>query len=494
MMKLCFYQRLSLSVVLVMMSVMFGLFWLIGQLQNQTKLEAEQKLHLGLAEHLLVDAPLLAEGNYELSTLKDLFHTLMIMGPNFEFYYLDPQGNILAYSAEPQKILRKQVGLKPILQLIDGNTALPLVGDDPRQLQRKKIFSAAPVYRAEQLQGYLYVIIGGEIYDSILANIQNNHKMRELALFMAAGLIFLLVMILVLFKFFTKPLQLLSEDMETICAADFKREQLPHNLAKWDKDSHNEVHRLGQSFTKMLSHIEQQFSALQHIDDQRRMLLADLSHDLRTPLASLQGYIETLALNPDSISANERKRFIDISLKNAKNLKHLIDQIFELTYLESGQVTLNQESFPLAELLQDVAAKFAIKANHKSIAINVSDMPLNYRVFADIDKLERVLSNLIDNAIRHTPHGGQISLQVLPQKESLRVNIKDTGIGISDKELAYIFDARYQATNSAKDNTLHTGLGLAISCRLMALLNSKLTVESQLGQGTCFSFELKTAH
>lgn len=492
-MKLCFYQRLSFSVVVVMMCVMLGLFWLIGQLQTQTKLEAEQKLHLGLAQHLLLDAPLLEQGNYDVEALAGLFHNLMILGPSFEFYYLDPQGKILAYSADPQKIQRQYVDLAPILQIIAGETALPLVGDDPRQQARQKIFSAAPVYRKEQLQGYLYVIIGGEIYDSILANIQNNHKMQELALFMVAGLIFLLVMTLVLFKYFTKPLQLLSEDMETICAADFKREQIPANLAKWDKTSHNEVHRLGMSFTKMLRHIDKQFSTLQQIDDQRRVLLADLSHDLRTPLASLQGYIETLALNPDTLSVADRTRFIDISLKNAKNLKHLIDQIFELTYLESGQVTLNQESFPLGELLHDVTAKFALQAEHKNIDISLQKMPFDYRVFADIGKLERVLTNLIDNAIRHTPQDGQISVQVVPQKDSLRVNIKDSGIGISDKELAFIFDARYQASNSAKDNTLHSGLGLAISCKLMALLDSKLTVESQLGQGTCFSFELKMA-
>lgn len=492
-MKLCFYQRLSLSVVLVVMCVMLALFWVIGELQTQTKLEAEQKLHLGLAQHLLLDAPLLQEGNYANDTLETLFHTLMILGPSFEFYYLDPQGKILTYSADPQKIQRQQVALQPILQIIQGDSTLPLLGDDPRQQDRQKIFSAAPVYQGEQLQGYLYVIIGGEIYDSILANIQDNHKMQELALFMAAGLIFLLVITLVLFKYFTKPLQMLSDDMETLCAADFKRAQIPRNLAQWDETSPHEVHRLGTAFTKMLSHIEQQFSALQQIDEQRRVLLADLSHDLRTPLASLQGYIETLALNADTLSPAESKRFIDISLKNAKNLKHLIDQIFELTYLESGHVTLNQESFPLAELLHDVTAKFALQAEDKNISISVEKIPFDYHVFADIGKLERVLTNLIDNAIRHTPHNGHIKIQVVAQQDSLRVNISDSGVGISDNELAFIFDARYQASNSAKDHALHAGLGLAISCKLMALLDSKLTVESQLGQGTCFSFELKTA-
>ncbi|MFT5674720.1 MAG: hypothetical protein ACI808_000644, partial [Paraglaciecola sp.] len=99
-MKLCFYQRLALSLVAVFMLVLAGFFWATGQLQSQTKQEAEQKLHLDLAKHLVADNPLLQEGVYDYEALKNLFHTLMILGPSFEFYYLDAQGNILTYSAE----------------------------------------------------------------------------------------------------------------------------------------------------------------------------------------------------------------------------------------------------------------------------------------------------------------------------------------------------------------------------------------------------------
>ena len=130
--------------------------------------------------------------------------------------------------------------------------------------------------------------------------------------------------------------------------------RIPRPLQSWRRESHNEVQRLGCAFKDMLAHIDHQFDQLQSIDNQRRILLADLSHDLRTPLASLQGYIETLALSGDSLSPADRARFMDISLKNSRNLKRLIDQIFELAYLEGGQVTLNQESFALGELLQDI--------------------------------------------------------------------------------------------------------------------------------------------
>jgi signal transduction histidine kinase len=496
-MKLCFYQRLALSIVVVFMLVLAGFFWATEQLQSQTKQEAEQKLHLELAAHLVGDNPLLQKGVYDYEALKNLFHTLMILGPNFEFYYLDHQGNILTYSAPEGKVKRDRVELTPLLDVINGSKAYPVLGDDPRDPSKQKIFSAAPVYNNDQLQGYLYVIIGGEAYDSILAGLQKSQYMREFVLFIVSGLIVLLVALLGLFRFFTAPLRRLSEDMLTIKAADFRRRNTPQNLAKWNSKSSNEVHILGCAFTEMLIHIDNQFEQLQQIDSERRILLADLSHDLRTPLANLQGYIETLALNSDSLSAADRNHFVNISLRNAKNLKRLVDQIFELAYLEGGQITLHQEQFPLGDLLHDVAAKFALKTTDKNISLSVKPDQFEYQIFADIGKLERVLTNLLENAIRHTPEYGQIRINVSAPpnlgEDKLRVDIRDSGIGISDTEIAFIFDARYQASNTQSDNSLHAGLGLAISRKLMALLESDLVVESQLGKGTCFSFELKIA-
>jgi signal transduction histidine kinase len=219
-------------------------------------------------------------------------------------------------------------------------------------------------------------------------------------------------------------------------------------------------------------------------------MLADLSHDLRTPLANLQGFIETLALKGEKISVTERKEFMQISLKNLHNLKHLIDQIFELAYLEGSHVTLNKESILLAELLHDIAAKFSFKAQKNNLTISVNTEFQSTYVYADIGKLERVLTNLIENAIRHTHAGGNIEINMLENECDLVVEVKDTGVGIKASELKYIFDARYQASNKENDAQLHAGLGLAICQKLMVLLESHLNVRSELGKGTSFSFHL----
>jgi signal transduction histidine kinase len=115
-----------------------------------------------------------------------------------------------------------------------------------------------------------------------------------------------------------------------------------------------------------------------------------------------------------------------------------------------------------------------------------------FLVYSDIAKLERVLSNLIDNALRHTPENGAITIDVEQQNEKIKISVIDTGTGISKKDIAYIFDARYRAANATGDQKRHVGLGLAISKKLTLLLNSELNVVSELGKGSQFSFSLQT--
>jgi signal transduction histidine kinase len=493
-MSLSLYQRIALSLTLAFSVVLYLSFLWSSQLQQNTQWESEQRLHLGLAGHLVSDNPLLAEGVYDYDGLKSLFHTLMMLGPNFEFYYLDPNGQVLTYSAEPGKVKRDFVDIAPIQSLLSKNAELPVLGDDPRNTEKQKIFSVSPVYKAGELQGYLYMIIGGEIHDSIVASVQDSQSLKDLSIVIVASLGVLLLLLLGLFKAFTAPLNKMAKVIKAIDQNNLSQVKLDFDLSK---NSKSEINILASAFNSLIKQVQSQLVQLESIDEHRRILLADLSHDLRTPLANLQGYIETLSIHGDKLSAPERQKFVSISMRNANNLKRLIDQIFELAYLDGGQVTVHQEPFPLAELLFDVTAKFELNASKKGVRLIVEPLAENYLVFADIGKLERVLTNLIENAIRHTQEEGVITLSVnilKQQKNQLRINIRDTGTGINRKEIAHIFDARYRASNAQEDKTTHVGLGLAISQKLVALLNSELTVESELGKGTCFSFSLPLAN
>ena len=492
-MKVSLYQRISITLVLLFMATAFTFSWWSDKLELTTRHESEQRLHLQLAEHLGQDNPLLKEGVYDQNALKNLFHSLMILGPSFEFYFIDPSGGIVTYSAEPGKVKRKQINIAPLVDFINAKKSLPIYGDDPRNLNEQKIFSVAPVYNGENLQGYLYVIIGGEIYDTIFADVQSEQHLSQSLVFLLGVVILFFLILLASLRFLTNPLKKLTANIRAFKQAGFEKSKV--ELQNWPATKHNEIHELGQTFNDMAEQINYQFVQLQSNDQTRREMLTDLSHDLRTPLAALQGYLETIKLKGNTLSDEQHERFINIAFKNANQLKKLVDQIFELAHLDGGQVTLNLETFPLAELLHDIAAKFQHQIQDKNIKLLIQPEQCDFMVYTDIGKLERVLSNLIDNAIRHTDIEGNIRVEVLEKENNkLSLAVIDDGTGIHEKELPYIFDARYRASNAISDNKEHGGLGLAITQKLLVLLQSDIDVDSHIGKGTSFHFNLSKAN
>lgn len=491
-MKLSLYQGLSLSLSLVFIAIATFFYLWSGQVSEQLRYQSQQRLHLSLAANLARDNPLLQQGVYDQSALENLFHTLMVLGPAFEFYFLDINGDILTYSADQSLIKREQVNLQPLLALIKNQAPLPIFGDDPRHLSRSKIFSAAPVFNGDQLQGYLYVIVAGEQYDNVFNSTALNHHLRMYMVLALATILFLFILMLGLFRYVTNPVRQLQRDMQTFITNEFNKDKIPLN--RWQTDSNNEVQQVGCMFVQMVEQIDGQFNKLIKTDQDRRELLAHLSHDLRTPLASMQGYIETLNLNADSLTPMQRKEFMQTVFRNSQHLNLLIDQIFELAYLENGQVSVEQEPFNLAELLYDVVAKFSLQAEKENIKFQVDPEQFYKLVYCDIAKLDRVLTNLIENALRHSHSGGVISLKVEDiNNEACQLSVIDTGTGIKKEELAYIFDARYRASNAVNNNSKHNGLGLAISKQLLQLLNIDIKVESKIGKGTQFMFNLRKA-
>lgn len=488
-MNLSLYQKLAVSLVVIFCFICALVYSWSKQLELTSKHHGEQNLHLALAEHLVQDNPLIKEGVYDYAALENLFHTLMLLGPAFEFYFVDENGKILTYSAEPGKVKRTHIHLAPLKKLINNPDAAPIYGDNPRNKAQQKIFSVAPVFNNDKLQGYLYVIIGGEAYDTSLNTIKNNDKLWLAALWLGSALVFLLIAMLILLRFFTNPIQRLARDVSKIEAANYSITDT--KLSNYSTQKSNEVHSLGRSIQAMVTRIDEQFKDLEQSDKQRKELLTHLSHDLRTPLASLQGFLEVLNQSGAQLSAKEQREYLHVSLNNCDQLKQLIEQIFELAHLENGEISIHKETFNLGELIYDCIAKFSLTAEKKGLNLTVEPAICDFPVVADIAKLERVLSNLIDNAIKHTPKGGSIAVHVkrIDQKQ-LFVQVSDTGVGIKHDELNAIFNPHYQASNSHNEGRQQGGLGLAICKGLLKLMDSEINVQSELGKGTMFSFNL----
>src|ERR1041385_2698076 len=342
--------------------------------------EATQKLNRELASTIARQKPMIRDGTIDWKMLDNVFDALMAVNPSIEIYLLDAQGNIMAFSAPRGAVKRKRVSLAPVNAFLSGQR-LPIRGDDPRDVSRRKIFSVTRVD-----DGYLYVILGGEQQQSAMSHIRASWILQQSLMLAVAALVFALAAGLVLFGAMTRRLRNLASAVES--HADVLK--LPVN------GSGDEVDRLAHAF-------ERQLQMLKEVDLHRRELIANVSHDLRTPLASLQGYIETLLLKEGQLSADEQRRFLEIASKHSERLGKLVDELFELAKLDAQVTPIRVEPFAMGELVQDIVQKYQLRAEKSGVTLDAEfkpDLPL---VSGDIALMERVLENLIDNAIRHTP-------------------------------------------------------------------------------------------
>lgn len=483
-----FYSKLVLGLLLSFSLIALLLTALVQQLTSNYQSEVEQKLHLELAEHIVHDDKLLNSGKVDREALEHTFHSMMILGPSFELYVLTPEGQVTTYSADDGKIKRMQVDLAPIKQFVSRERSLPIVGDDPRSEYRKKIFSVAEIVDNGELVGYLYIIIGGEIYDSVVDLLQNSHIIKLSFWGFIATLFFSLIVILLLFAMLTRPLRRLACDMNLFRAEGFEKSNMPDSV--WDEHSADEIHRLGSTFNEMATTLKLQYEKVRTTDELRRELISYVSHDLRTPLAALQGYLETWQLKKDSISSSESEELIQIAVNNAEHISSLVEQLFELAHLDAENATLSLEPVSIAELAQDVIQKLALEAQKKEVTLDIEPKDPALLVFANIEKMERVFTNLLENAIRHCDHGGHVLVNMKTFDKKLNISIVDDGRGIPKADLPHIFEAHFRAENSAQGERTNSGLGLAITRRIVDLHQSKIYVSSQQGKGCTFEFQL----
>lgn len=488
--------RLIILFVLVFVIIAMTFLWFIGNSSRSFEQQATQALHEELAAHMLVEAQILKAGEIDPTALEHTFHNMMLLGPAFEIYVADRNGKLLAYSAPDSKIKRKQISLAPIKEFIASGTQFPLVGDDPRHPSRQKIFSAAPIVHNDKLEGYLYVIIGSELEDKIIANLTNNKLISDTLILAIAALMFAMAAGVILIWLITRPLTNL-----TTSVLDYEQQQLWHKGQKMALVQNNtswlsseEEMQLAGVIEHMSDKIATQFEQLTLKDIQRKELLSYISHDLRTPLSSLTGYIETWQQQFSKTSDKDSVHYIEVAHRNAIVLSGLVEQVFELAHLETGSVEVHREPVAVAELAQDIMDSFDLRAKEAGVTLDVSPKDSSLQVDADIAKLERVFGNLVANAIRHTPAGGNIVIRfnsvTFDNQEKVQITVQDSGIGISKDQLPRVFEAHFRASNKVDSGSGNAGLGLAIVKALLALHHSDIEVESEEKAGTSFSFYL----
>jgi len=487
-------------------AILFGLFLLLGLLHtiwmirtSQLYLqEVTQKLNLNLARHLAAERILLNDGRINKAAAEETFRTLMAINRNIEIYLLDPEGRILAFSAAPGVVKRSHVSLDPIRALLDARP-MPIYGEDPRSETGKKVFSVTALERARggkpvppdaRLDGYLYVILVGEEYTSALRLVGQSRTLRASGWGFAALIGLALLATLLIVRWLTKRLTVLARQMESFREGGFSK---PPDLPDPVGPPGDEIGVLGATFREMSRRIAEQIQGLRDVDRMRRDLVANVSHDLRTPMASVHGYLETLVLKAPTLTEEDKQRYLEVALKHSKGLSTMVAELFELAKLDAREVELHVEPFSLCELGQDVLQRFELLAATRRVDLKGVLSPSLPMVAADIHLIERVLVNLIENAVRHTPDGGRVSLLCYADGTGVLVQVLDTGPGIPAVELPHIFERFYRAPGTGADSAEGAGLGLAIAKRILDLHGSPLSVQSEPNAGASFIFTLRTA-
>jgi two-component system, OmpR family, sensor kinase len=476
-------------VVTVLVAVFISLFLIfVGVTFISTRLyqeEVMQRLNLELADHIVKEELLITDGRVDRAALEQVFHMMMVINPSIELYCLDVDGRVLAYSAPPGAVVRQRLSLEPIHRMLAGDVLLPLRGDDPRHERREKIFSVAPIRDKQgRLAGYLYVVLAGEQYDSVVDALQRSQVLRLTFGTAAAALVFAFIAAVVTFNLVTRRLRKLMRDVD-----DFRRDDFATPIAHQADAIDDDIGALSRTIHLMSDRLIEQLEQLRRIDAQRRELVANVSHDLRTPLASLQGYLDTLRVKRDTLDPAERDRCLDIAARQTERLGTLVGQLFELSKLEANEAKPHFEHCSMAELVQDVLQKFELRAADAGVSLGLDQPEELPQVSIDIAMMERVLSNLIENAVEHTPRGGRVAVKVMRRANGVEVQVSDTGRGIAAEDLPFVFDRFYRGGLHDTSRSEGAGLGLAIARRIVELHGSTLRVSSRVGEGTTFAFE-----
>jgi signal transduction histidine kinase len=325
--------------------------------------------------------------------------------------------------------------------------------------------------------------------------IRSSYYVRAGVVSFALAVLSTLVLGLAAFFLLTRRLRSLAEAVR-----GFERGELARRA---DGRRQDELGSLARAFNDMAATIAADVEKLRLAERMRSELIGNVSHDLRSPLASLQGYLETALLKDAELDPRERRRYLEVSLRSAESLRRLVEELFDLVKLETRQVQPRLESFSVAELAQDVVLKLSPLAEKAGVSISVQQQEETPPVDGDIAMIERVLTNLVENAVRFTPAGGSVRVGLSagpgssagpgpsPRGREVGVSVADTGRGIDPEDLPRIFERFYRADASRDRATEGAGLGLTIARQIVEMHGGTLEVHSRPGQGAVFSFRLR---
>ncbi|MCL2564917.1 MAG: cell wall metabolism sensor histidine kinase WalK [Defluviitaleaceae bacterium] len=272
----------------------------------------------------------------------------------------------------------------------------------------------------------------------------------------------------------TKPLRQMNDAAKVIASGDFEK--------RIEVKSLDEIGQLAESFNNMAEALNMQ-------ETSRRGFVANISHDLRSPLTSIIGFLE--AMKDGTIPTERNDYYLDIVLSECKRLAKIANDLLDISKIElTGELELLKEDFELNKLIRDTLIQFENRVKQKNIKAEISFAGEDTMVFGDYEKIQRVVYNLLDNAIKFTPEDGRVRIETTIKDKKIFVSIRDSGRGLKEEERQHVFERFYKADSSRGIDKTGAGLGLSIVREFIKAHGEKIYVESIEGLGCNFIFTL----
>lgn len=305
-------------------------------------------------------------------------------------------------------------------------------------------------------------------------------RLKVIQYFLISGGVALVIAVLLIYIFslrLSRPLKQIKNAAAKIANGEFEK--------RLNIKSRDEIGELAKTFNQMAV-------ALQNIEEMRRGFIANVSHELRTPMTSIRGFIEGIL--DGTIPPERQNHYLSIVRDETNRLNRLVNDLLDLAKMEAGELTLNIMPLEINELVRKCVIKLETLLLEKNLTVEADFEEEDMLVNADADAIERVLYNLMHNAIKFTPAGGNIKVMTRILKGRIEVTVKDNGIGIDENEMDMVWDRFYKTDKSRSRDKTGTGLGLAIVRNIINEHGQNIWVESKSGEGTSFTFTLARAY
>jgi len=487
-MNISFSRRLTL----VFAGLLCGFGLLVGlvgrHVMNTQERDTLQRLSHGLARHIVEHWPAVAHsagGDAERRALDEVLGMLMVVNPAIEVYVLDAQGRVRAYLGDPLAVRQAQVDLAPVRAFL-ADAALPLLGTDPKRPGGGKIFSAAmfPAQPGDAVPpGYLYVVLEGEAHEQVAGHIGQQRIWQGMGLLLGVALLLTLLLGAGMFHRLTRPLRQLAIRMQA-----FGPGANPANAGILPEG--DEVQAIAHSFDLMAARVDEQLRAEARQQATHRDAMANVAHDLRTPLTALHGHLEALHGLPLMQASADGRRHLDVALAQSNKVRRLTQQLFELARLQSGDQLVHVERFRLDELVADAVQKFSFNTDAPVVAL-AGSAPGPVELDGDLQLIERALTNLIDNALRHAPSDRPVRVSLELEAGQVSLVVEDHGPGLPAE-----LKQRLACGGALRDPPMvrpgggFGGLGLAIAQRIASLHGGSLSLRTSGANGTTLCLAL----